>query len=81
MTLEEEQYYDKYFDLFASDGWKQYITEITDILDGHRIEDIKNEAHLQFLKGERASLFKVVRFENGIRHTYEVLKERESRND
>lgn len=77
MTLEEEKYYDQYFELFASEGWKQFIAEIQEIIDGHRIEDIKDEAHLQHIKGARASLFKVLRFENGVRHTHEVITERE----
>ena len=74
MTLEEEKYYDNYFDVFASDGWKQYISEISEILDSHRIEDIKDEQALQFLKGERSALHRVLGFELGIRTTYDTIK-------
>ena len=73
MSPEENKYYDNYFDLFATDGWKQFIEEINDILDKHRIEDIKNEQHLAFIKGERDALFRVRRFEQGIRTSYDVL--------
>ena len=62
MSPEENKYYDNYFDLFATDGWKQFIEEINDILDKHRIEDIKNEQHLAFIKGERAAPWRHMSF-------------------
>jgi hypothetical protein len=74
LSPEENKYYDTYFDLFASKGWKQFIEEIDEILDRHRIEDIKNEAHLAFIKGERDALFRVRRFETGIKTAYDVLQ-------
>ena len=77
MSPEENKYYDNYFDLFASDGWKQFIAEIEEILDRHRIEDIKNEQHLAFVKGERDALFRVRRFETGIKSAYDVLQRQE----
>ena len=77
MSPEENNYYDNYFDLFASDGWKQFIEEIEEILDRHRIEDIKNEQHLAFVKGERDALFRVRRFETGIKSAYDVLQRQE----
>jgi hypothetical protein len=73
LSPEENKYYDNYFDLFASDGWKQFIEEINDILDKHRIEDIKHEQHLAFIKGERDALFRIRRFEQGIKTAYDVL--------
>ena len=78
MSPEENKYYDNYFDLFASDGWKQFIDEIEEILDRHRIEDIKNEQHLAFVKGERDALFRVRRFETGIKTAYDVLQGRDN---
>jgi len=77
LSPEENKYYDNYFDLFASDGWKQFIEEIEEILDRHRIEDIKNEQHLAFVKGERDALFRVRRFETGIKSAYDVLQRQE----
>jgi len=74
LSPEENKYYDNYFDLFVSDGWKQFIEEVSEILDKHRIEDIKSEQHLAFVKGERDALFRIQRFETGIRSAYEVLQ-------
>ena len=78
MSPEDRKYYDNYFDLFMTDGWKQFKEEITEILDNHRIEDIKNETHLAFTKGERDGLRRVLRFETGIRMAYESATEREN---
>jgi len=75
LSPEEQKYYETYFDLFMTDGWKQFIEEINEILDRHRIEDIKNETHLAFVKGERDALFRVRRFETGIKTAYDVLQE------
>ncbi len=75
MSPEEQKYYETYFDLFMTDGWKQFMEEINEILDRHRIEDIKNETHLAFVKGERDALFRVRRFETGIKSAYDVLQE------
>ena len=74
MDQETQKYYETYFELFASDGWKQFIEEINEILDRHRIEDIKTESQLSFVKGERDALFRVRRFETGIRSAYDVLQ-------
>lgn len=76
MTPEEQKYYETYFDLFALDGWKQFIEEIREIVDNQRIEDIKDGEHLQYIKGERNALKRVLRFEGGIRGAYDYHLER-----
>ena len=78
LTLEEEKYYDNYFATFATEGWKQFLTEIQEILDSHRIEHIKDEKNLAFVQGERDALHRVVRFATGIRTNYTLIKEREA---
>ena len=81
MTLEEEKYYEQYFSLFASEGWKQFVSEIKEILDSHRIEDIKDEENLHSIKGERNAFHRVVWFEESIKTAYDVIKDRESEGD
>lgn len=76
MTTEEEKYYETYFDLFLTDGWKQFVQEITDIHDAYRIEHIKDDNDLSRIKGERAMLFRVMRFETGIRSHYDLIMEK-----
>lgn len=78
MTQEEEQYYNTYFDLFLTPGWKQFKEEIQQIFDAYRIEDIKDERNLAFVKGERDAFRRVLKFEGGIKRAFEMIKEREA---
>jgi hypothetical protein len=75
LTSEEEKYFERYFDLFVTSGWKQFIEEITETLDTHSIEDIKDERHLALLQGERKALLKIQNFETGIRNSYDHILE------
>lgn len=75
MTREEQEYYEHYFDMFSSEGWKQFISEIEDIVSIHAIEDIKDEKHLNYIKGERSALYRVLRFAEGITTAYELNQE------
>jgi hypothetical protein len=81
LTLEEEKYYETYFTLFSQEGWKEFRAEIKSILDNYRIEDIKDQAHLSYVKGERNAFYKVLQFENGIRTAYDMIKEREAKSN
>lgn len=78
MTLEEEKYYDHYFTLFLSTGWKQFVDEITEVHDSYRIEDIQTESNLSRVKGERAMLWKVIHFEASIQNAYNLIQERKA---
>lgn len=78
MTLEEEKYYDNYFSTFATEGWNQFLSEVQEILDSHKIENIKDEKNLAFIKGERDALYRVLRFATGIRTTYNMITERDA---
>lgn len=78
MSPEDEKYYENYFDTFATEGWKQFVEEIESILDGHRIEDIRDEQNLAYIKGERAALMRVRRFAGSIRNNYDLILERQN---
>ena len=78
MSPEDQKYYDNYFDLFASDGWKEFIKEMREVHENYRIEHIKDETELNRVKGERATLFRVLRFEDAIRRHYDLLMEKAS---
>ena len=75
MTKEVEEYYDAYFDMFHTNGWKQFIDEINDIINGFRIEDIKDEKHLSLVQGQLQMLTRTANFEDGLRNTYDDLTE------
>lgn len=76
MSPEEQKYYETYFDVFAKEGWKQFIEEVQEIHDSYRIEDIKDERNLAYVKGERDALRRVLRFEHGMKHAYDLIMER-----
>ena len=73
MSPEEQKYYENYFDLFLTDGWKQFVQESKDILDSHSIDDLKNEKDLFQLQGQRVVLLNIIRFETGIQNAFEEL--------
>lgn len=77
MDQETQKYYDNYFDLFATEGWKEFIKEMREVHENYRIEQIKDETELNRVKGERATLFRVLRFEDAIRRHYDLLMEKQ----
>jgi hypothetical protein len=72
LTPEDQEYYELYLDLFTTKGWKQFQTEIQEIFDSYRIEDIKDETELHRVLGERNILQRLLIFEDGIKTNYEV---------
>lgn len=75
MTQEEEVYYERYFDLFLTTGWKQFIEELEDIIDGYTIDEIKDEKHLNTIKGQLQILYRITSFEASIRNSYDYAVE------
>ena len=78
MSPEIEKYYENYFDLFITDGWKQLIEEVKQILESHDIDSIKDEKELAFLQGERVSLKRIASFETNIKNSYDYILESEN---
>ena len=75
MTKEEEDYFETYFDLFSTQGWKQFISEIEDSIDTYTIEDIKDDKHLYSVQGQLQILKRFAWFETGIRNAYDQILE------
>lgn len=75
MEPEIKKQYENFFDTFATDGWKQFITDMQEIYDNYRIEDIRDEKNLSYVKGERSTLFKVLSFESAMKRSYDNLME------
>jgi len=78
LTKEDEKYYEQYFDLFIQPGWKQLLTDLNESLNSYRIEDIKDEASLNLVKGERAILHRLINFEQSMKETYDMILESEN---
>jgi len=78
LTREESDYFDNYFDLFSTQGWKQFISEIEDSIDTYTIEDIKDDKNLYSVQGQLQILKRFAWFETGIRNAYDQIVEAEN---
>lgn len=70
--------YENYFALFRTEGWKQFIEDMSIVYEGYQIEDIKDDLGLAKVQGERKILRNVLVFEDAIRTTYDTLMEESS---
>lgn len=78
MTPELQKYYETYFDLFVSDGWKQFIEDVEQSAESFDIRNVKDESALKFIQGQLLILDKLVNWENGITTSYETIVNEES---
>lgn len=81
MTTEEEEYYETYFDMFTTEGWKQLISELEATYNGYSFETCSNVEELHRVKGERSVLNKILTFQTGIETAYAVNQEDNSSYD
>jgi 3-methyladenine DNA glycosylase AlkC len=71
---ETEQYYNKYFDLFRTDGWKQLIEELQqNAFVINSVEATKDENDLYVRKGQLNVLAYILNFESATNNNYEEL--------
>lgn len=75
MTQEEEKYYEQYFDLFSTVGWKAFIKDINEVHDSYDIDHIKDPNELYRVQGERAVLKRMLAFQDGIEAAYASIKD------
>ena len=71
---ETEQYYNKYFDLFRTPGWKQLIEELKqNALVINSVEATKDKNDLYVRKGQLNVLAYILNFETTTNNNYEEL--------
>jgi len=71
---ETEQYYNKYFDLFRTDGWKQLIEELQqNAFVINSVEATKDKNDLYVRKGQLNVLAYILNFESATNNNYEEL--------
>ena len=75
MTKEEEQYYNNYFDLFGTEGWKQVVGELQAKAASYDISHLKDEKDLYFVKGELSVVRLLLGLEDFITQGYDSAKE------
>ena len=75
MDKETQEYFEDYFELFSTEGWKQFIEEIEDIIDTFSIENIKNQDDLKTTQGQLQILNRIANFEESIRNAYDQAED------
>jgi hypothetical protein len=69
---ETQQYYDAYFSLFITDGWKQLVQEFTDnAVQINSIEAAKDANDMYFRKGQLNVLAHLLNLETIVKTNYE----------
>lgn len=74
LTPELQKYYENYFDLFASDGWKQLMEEVDNSIDTFRIENINSEKELFLVRGQLVQLNSLKNLQVIMEQNYEELE-------
>ena len=75
MTPELETYYEQYFDLFVTDGWKQFVSDISANLEQFNIRSIEKFGDLRYSQGQVKVIDQIMNWETLIRNTYEELSQ------
>jgi len=75
MDKETEEYYNKYFDLFGNDGWKQLIEELTQNAEAiNSVEATKDGNDLYIRKGQLNVLAYMLNFESTVNTNFDELQ-------
>lgn len=74
-----ERQFEDYFDMFSREGWKLFMDDMKDILEGiDSLEYVKNYDDFLHRKGQLEILKRIVGFENGIEAAYKEFKDAET---
>lgn len=75
LDKETEEYYNKYFDLFRTEGWKQLIEELKqNALMINSVENTKDSEDLFIRKGQLKVLAYLLNFENNMEASFNELE-------
>ena len=76
MTPELETYYNAYFDLFRTDGWKQLIEDLKQNATAiNSVEATKDVDDLYLRKGQLNVLAHIINLESVIENAFEEINE------
>lgn len=75
MTPELEKYYEHYFDMFNSKGWKQLMEEVDESINVFRIENLNTEKELFLARGQLVQLNTLKNLQAVIEQAYEELQD------
>jgi hypothetical protein len=75
LDKEVEEYYNKYFDLFRTEGWKQLIEELKqNAMLINSVENTKDSEDLFIRKGQLKVLAYLLNFENNMETSFNELE-------
>ena len=75
MDKEVEGYYNKYFDLFRTEGWQQLIEELRqNAMMINSVENTKDSEDLFIRKGQLKVLAYLLNFENNMETSFNELE-------
>jgi hypothetical protein len=75
MSADLENYYNSYFDLFRTEGWKQFISDLEqnkEIINS--VDAVKDADDLHFRKGQLNVLSFILNFEVGVNNAFEDIE-------
>ena len=79
MDQETQTYYDQYFSLFLTDGWKQLIQDFSNnALQINSLEAVKNADDMHFRKGQLNVLAHLINMETIVSTNYEEANKTEN---
>ena len=82
MDQETQQYYDAYFSLFITDGWKQLMQEFTNnALSINSIEAAKDANDMNFRKGQLNIIAHLLNLETIVNTNYEEANKASEEDD
>ena len=73
MDKDLETYYNTYFDLFLTDGWKQFIEDIISNANNFSVQSIKDAEELYKAQGSLNVLGSIANFEASIKAAYDEI--------
>jgi hypothetical protein len=78
MDQETQTYYDQYFSLFLTDGWKQLIQDFSNnALQINSLEAVKDSNDMYFRKGQLNVLAHLINMETIVSTNYEEANKTE----
>ncbi len=79
MDQETQTYYDQYFSLFLTDGWKQLIQDFSNnALQINSLEAVKDSNDMYFRKGQLNVLAHLINLETIVSTNYEEANKTEN---
>lgn len=73
MTPDEQKYYETQLDMFVSDGWKHFISQVVEMSEAtNSIVNLAPE-DLRFKQGELSIMSWIIGWPDQVRRTYEDL--------